>query len=144
GEVSPREALVFSWVLTLASVGILALGTNWLATAFGIAAIIFYVVIYSLILKRRTEQNIIWGRLAGAFPVLIAWVALRSTIEWTTVVLFVVIFLWHPPDYWPLSRKFKQAYQEVDVPMLGSVATCRRVSSQLARCPWATVIFSLL
>ncbi|WP_022870823.1 heme o synthase [Yaniella halotolerans] len=144
GEVTPREALIFSWVLTVASIGLLALGTNWLATAFGIAAIFFYVVIYSLILKRRTQQNIIWGGLAGAFPVLIAWAAVRGTIEWPAVVLFVVIFLWTPPHYWPLSLKYKEDYQEVDVPMLGAIATSRRVSSQVVLYTWATVIFSLL
>ena len=144
GEVTPREALIFSWVLTVAAISILALGTNWLATAFGIAAIFFYVVIYSLILKRRTQQNIIWGGLAGAFPVLIAWSAVRGTVEWPAVVLFIVIFLWTPPHYWPLSLKYKEDYQEVDVPMLGAIATSRRVSSQVVLYTWATVIFSLL
>ncbi|MGO1940958.1 MAG: heme o synthase [Yaniella sp.] len=144
GEVTPREALIFSWLLTAAAIGLLAVGTNWLATAFGIAAIFFYVVIYSLILKRRTQQNIIWGGLAGAFPVLIAWAAVRGTIEWPAVVLFVVIFLWTPPHYWPLSLKYKEDYQEVDVPMLGAIATSRRVSSQVVLYTWATVIFSLL
>ncbi|MDN6172250.1 MAG: heme o synthase, partial [Yaniella sp.] len=144
GEVTPREALIFSWVLTVAAIGLLAVGTNWLATAFGIAAIFFYVVIYSLILKRRTQQNIIWGGLAGAFPVLIAWAAVRGTIEWPAVVLFVVIFLWTPPHYWPFSLKYKEDYQEVDVPMLGAIATSRRVSSQVVLYTWATVIFSLL
>ncbi|MDN6490593.1 MAG: heme o synthase, partial [Yaniella sp.] len=144
GEVTPREALIFSWVLTVAAIGLLAVGTNWLATAFGIAAIFFYVVIYSLILKRRTQQNIIWGGLAGAFPVLIAWAAVRGTIEWPAVVLFVVIFLWTPPHYWPFSLKYKAAYQEVDVPMLGAIATSRRVSSQVVLYTWASVIFYLL
>lgn len=144
GEVTPRETLVFSWVLTIASVIILAVGTNWLATAFGIAAIFFYVVIYSLILKRRTQQNIIWGGLAGAFPVLIAWAAVRETVDWPAVVLFVVIFLWTPPHYWPLSLKYKEDYQEVDVPMLGAIATSRRLSSQVVLYTWATVVISLL
>lgn len=144
GEVTPRESLIFSWVLTFAAIGILAVGTNWLATAFGITAIFFYVVIYSLILKRRTQQNIIWGGLAGAFPVLIAWAAVRETVQWPAVILFVVIFLWTPPHYWPLSLKYKKDYQEVDVPMLGAIATSRRVSSQVVLYTWATVIFSLL
>src|SRR5690625_2892941 len=144
GEVTPRETLVFSWVLTFLAIGILAVGTNWLATAFGIAAIFFYVVIYSLILKRRTEQNIIWGGLAGAFPVLIAWAAVRGTVEWPAVVLFIVIFLWTPPHYWPLSLKYKEDYQEVDVPMLGAIATSRHVSSQVVLYTWATVVVSLL
>lgn len=144
GEVTPREALVFSWILTFVSIAILAIGTNPLATVFGVAAIFFYVVIYSLVLKRRTEQNIIWGGLAGCFPVLIAWAAVRGTVEWPAVVLFVVIFLWTPPHYWPLSLKYKEDYQEVDVPMLGAIATSRRVSSQVVLYTWATVIISLL
>src|SRR5699024_6277632 len=80
----------------------------------------------------------------GAFPVLIAWAAVRGTIEWPAVVLFVVIFLWTPPHYWPLSLKYKEDYQEVDVPMLGAIATSRRAPSQVVLYTCATVIFSLL
>src|SRR5690625_1117342 len=144
GEVTPREALVFSWVLTVAAIGILAVGTNWLATAFGVAAIVFYVVVYSLILKRRTEQNIIWGGLAGCFPVLIAWAAVRETVEWPALVLFFIIFLWTPPHYWPLSMKYRTDYQTAEVPMLGAVATAKTVSVQVVIYAWATVVCSLL
>ena len=144
GEVTPREALVFSWTIAVLSVLILGLGANWLAAALGVAAIFFYVVVYSLILKRRTEQNIVWGGIAGCFPVLIGWAAVRGTVEWPALVLFTVIFLWTPPHYWPLSMKYKRDYQEADVPMLGAVASARLVSNQVVLYAWATVVCSLL
>ncbi len=144
GEVTPREALVFSWVIGVLSIAILALGTNLLAAGLGVLAIFFYVVIYSLILKRRTEQNIVWGGIAGCFPVLIAWAAVRETIEWPAIVLFLIIFLWTPPHYWPLSLKYKRDYQAAEVPMLGAVASARMVSIQVVLYAWATVVCSLL
>ncbi|MFC7402432.1 heme o synthase [Citricoccus sp. GCM10030269] len=144
GAVTPREALIFSWTIGVLSVAILAAGTNLLAAGLGVAAIFFYVVIYSLILKRRTEQNIVWGGIAGCFPVLIAWAAVRETIEWPAIVLFLIIFLWTPPHYWPLSLKYKTDYQNAEVPMLGAVASARVVSSQVVLYAWATVACSLL
>ena len=144
GEVTPREALVFSWTIAVLSVLILGFGANWLAAALGVAAIFFYVVVYSLILKRRTEQNIVWGGIAGCFPVVIGWAAARGTVEWPAIVLFTVIFLWTPPHYWPLSMKYKQDYREADVPMLGAVASARLVSNQVVLYAWATVVCSLL
>jgi heme o synthase len=144
GELTPREALVFSWVIGVLSILILAFGTNLLAAGLGVAAIFFYVVVYSLILKRRTEQNIVWGGIAGCFPVLIAWAAVRETVEWPAIVLFLIIFLWTPPHYWPLSLKYKKDYQEAEVPMLGAVASARVVSSQVVLYAWATVACSLL
>ena len=144
GEVTPREALVFSWVLTVLSLAILTFGANLLAGLLGAGAIFFYVVVYSLVLKRRTEQNIVWGGIAGCFPVLIAWAAVRETVEWPAVVLFLIIFLWTPPHYWPLSLKYKLDYQNAEVPMLGAVASARVVSSQVVLYAWATVACSLL
>ncbi|MGO4435955.1 heme o synthase, partial [Paenarthrobacter sp. RAF9] len=103
GEVTPREALVFAWILGAASIAILWFGANQLSAWLGLGAIVFYVVIYTMILKRRTAQNIVWGGAAGCFPVLIAWAAVTNTVEWPAIVLFMVIFLWTPPHYWPLS-----------------------------------------
>ena len=108
------------------------------------AAIFFYVVVYSLVLKRRTEQNIVWGGIAGCFPVLIGWAAVRGTVEWPAIVLFLVVFLWTPPHYWPLSMKYKRDYQQADVPMLGAIASARHVSNQVVLYAWATVACSLL
>ena len=144
GEVTPRGALVFAWVQTVVSILILGFGANWLAAGLGVAAIFFYVVVYSLVLKRRTEQNIVWGGIAGCFPVLIGWAAVRGTVEWPAIVLFLVVFLWTPPHYWPLSMKYKRDYQQADVPMLGAIASARHVSNQVVLYAWATVACSLL
>lgn len=93
GEVSPRGALVFSWVLAVVSTVWLWVTTNWLAATLSAGAIFFYVVIYTMILKRRTEQNIIWGGIAGCFPVLIGWTAVTGSLAWPPMVLFVLVFL---------------------------------------------------
>ena len=122
GEVTPREALVFSWLLGAAAIAILWFGANPLAAWLGLGAIVFYVVIYTMILKRRTAQNIVWGGAAGCFPVLIAWAAVTNTVEWPAVILFMVIFLWTPPHYWPLSMRYGEDYRNANVPMLGAIA----------------------
>ncbi|MHA7273998.1 heme o synthase [Arthrobacter sp. Bz4] len=144
GEVSPREALIFSWVLGVAAITLLWFGANPLTAGLGVVAIFFYVVIYSLILKRRTPQNIVWGGAAGCMPVLIAWAAVTNTIEWPAVVLFLIIFLWTPPHYWPLSMKYSDDYNAAKVPMLGAIAGARVVSVQVVLYAYATVACSLL
>jgi protoheme IX farnesyltransferase len=144
GEVTPREALVFSWALGVASIAVLWAGTNVLTAALGLAAILFYVVLYTLILKRRTAQNIVWGGIAGCMPVLIAWAAVTNTGEWPAIILFLIIFLWTPPHYWPLSMKYAEDYSAARVPMLGAIANARTVSVQVVLYAWATVVCSLL
>jgi protoheme IX farnesyltransferase len=144
GEVTPREALVFSWALGVASIAVLWAGTNVLTAVLGLAAILFYVVLYTLILKRRTAQNIVWGGIAGCMPVLIAWAAVTNTVEWPAIILFLIIFLWTPPHYWPLSMKYAEDYSAARVPMLGAIANARTVSVQVVLYAWATVVCSLL
>jgi len=144
GDLTPKEALIFSWVLAIASLVVLWVGTNPLTTALGLAAILLYVVFYTIILKRRTAQNIVWGGIAGCMPVLIAWAAVKETIEWPAIILFLVIFLWTPPHYWPLSMKYADDYNAASVPMLGAIANARRVSVQVVLYAWATVVCSLL
>lgn len=144
GDLTPKEALIFSWSLAVASLIVLWVGTNPLTTALGLAAILLYVVFYTLILKRRTAQNIVWGGIAGCMPVLIAWAAVKNTIEWPAVILFLVIFLWTPPHYWPLSMKYADDYNAASVPMLGAIANARRVSVQVVLYAWATVVCSML
>jgi protoheme IX farnesyltransferase len=144
GELTPREALVFSWVLAVVAVALLWFGANPLAALLGVGAIFFYVVIYTLILKRRTSQNIVWGGAAGCFPVLIAWAAVTNTVAWPAVILFMVIFLWTPPHYWPLSMKYSDDYNAANVPMLGAIASARQVSVQVVLYAWATLVCSLL
>jgi len=144
GEVSPRGALIFAWTLAAASTVWLWLTTNWLAAVLSAAAIFFYVVIYTMILKRRTEQNIVWGGIAGCFPVLIGWTAVTGSLSWTPMILFALVFLWTPPHYWPLSMKYKDQYEEVDVPMLGATRSGSQVGLQVILYAWATVACSLL
>lgn len=144
GEISPRAALIFSWVLAVASTVWLLLTTNWLAATLSVAAIFFYVVIYTMILKRRTEQNIVWGGIAGCFPVLIGWTAVTGSFDWAPVILFALVFLWTPPHYWPLSMKYKGDYAETDVPMLGATRNGPQVGLQVILYAWATIVCSLL
>lgn len=144
GQVSPRAALVFSWVLAVASTVWLFVTTNWVTTALSVSAIFFYVVIYTMILKRRTEQNIIWGGIAGCFPVVIGWSAVTGDVGWPAVVLFVLVFLWTPAHYWPLSMKYRDDYSEADVPMLGVTRNASQVGLQVILYAWATVACSLL
>ncbi|MBB3158008.1 protoheme IX farnesyltransferase [Microbacterium proteolyticum] len=144
GEVSPRGALVFAWTLAAVSTVWLWVFTNTLAAGLSAAAIFFYVVIYTMILKRRTEQNIVWGGIAGCFPVLIGWSAVTGSLSWAALILFALVFLWTPPHYWPLSMKYAAQYEEVDVPMLGATRSGSQVGLQVILYAWATVACSLL
>ncbi len=144
GEISDRNALVFSWVLGVLSVAWLWLTTNWLAAALSAAAIFFYVVIYTLMLKRHSEQNIIWGGIAGCFPVLIGWAAVTGSLDWPAWIFFLIIFLWTPPHYWPLSMKYRDDYANAGVPMLGVVRGRVTVGLQIILYAWATFASSLL
>lgn len=144
GEVSPREAMVFAWVLGLVAIALLWFGANPLTGLLGVGAILLYVVFYTLILKRRTTQNIVWGGAAGCMPVLIAWAAVTNKVEWPAIILFMIIFLWTPPHYWPLSMKYGEDYRNASVPMLGAVAGAKLVSVQVVLYAYATVACSLL
>lgn len=144
GEVSPRGALTFAWTLAVVSTVWLWAFTNALAAGLSAAAIFFYVVIYTMILKRRTEQNIVWGGIAGCFPVLIGWSAVTGSLSWAPFILFALVFLWTPPHYWPLSMKYADQYEEVDVPMLGATRSGSQVGLQVILYAWATVACSLL
>ena len=144
GELTPREAYVFSWVLAVASTAWLAATTNLLTAGLSVAAILFYVFVYTLWLKRRTAQNIIWGGIAGCFPVLIGWSAVTDRLDWAPFILFAVVFLWTPPHYWPLSMKYRDDYKAVGVPMLGVVRGRAQVGLQVILYAWATVACSLL
>ncbi|MDJ0377754.1 heme o synthase [Cryobacterium sp. PH31-L1] len=144
GELSDREALIFAWALGAASILWLGLLTNWLAAALSFGAILLYVVFYTIILKRRTPQNIVWGGVAGCMPVLIGWAAVTGELSWPPVILFMIIFLWTPPHYWPLSMKYRADYQAAGVPMLAVVRGRAQVGLQVILYAWATVACSLL
>jgi protoheme IX farnesyltransferase len=144
GELTKREAFVFAWVLGLVSVLWLGLLTNWLAAALSVAAILFYVFIYTLLLKRRTPQNIVWGGAAGSMPVLIGWAATTGTVDIGAWILFLVIFLWTPPHYWPLSMRYRDDYASAGVPMLPVVKGHRVVGMQIIIYSWALFVSTLL
>ena len=144
GELTPREAYVFSWALAVASTVWLYFTTNWLAALLSVVAIVFYVFVYTLWLKRRTQQNIIWGGIAGCFPVLIGWAAVTGSLDWAPFILFGVVFLWTPPHYWPLSMKYRDDYKSVGVPMLGVTRGRAAVGLQVILYAWATIACSLL
>jgi heme o synthase len=144
GDLTVRQALVFAFALTVLSTVVLGFGTNWLAAALALTAIAFYVFVYTLWLKRRTEQNIIWGGIAGCFPVLIGWAAVTGTVSAAAWVLFAVIFLWTPPHYWPLSMRYRDDYESVGVPMLSVVRSQTQVGLQTVLYAWATLACSLL
>lgn len=143
GSISPRNALVFGMVLGVASVAWLALLVNTISAALAFGAIALYVVFYTLILKRRTSQNIVWGGVAGCMPVLIGWSAVTGSLDWPALILFLVVFFWTPPHYWPLSMRFKDDYANAGVPMLPVVAADTAVGRQVVIYSWVTVITSL-
>jgi protoheme IX farnesyltransferase len=117
---------------------------NWVAAGLAVAGHLFYVVVYSLWLKRRTSQNIIWGGAAGCVPVLVGWSAVTGSLDWAPVILFGVVFLWTPPHYWPLSMRYRDDYQAANVPMLAVVRGRSQVGLQVILYAWATVVCSLL
>jgi heme o synthase len=144
GELSKREAYIFAWGLGVLSVLWLAVLVNLLAAMLSLAAILFYVFVYTLLLKRRTPQNIVWGGAAGSMPVLIGWAAVTNEVSATAWVLFLIIFLWTPPHYWPLSLRYKKDYTAAGVPMLPVVRNNRTVGVQIILYAWALVASTLI
>lgn len=144
GEVTPRAALIFATALALISTIWFAVFVNGLSAALSLAAIVLYAVGYTMILKRRTAQNIVWGGIAGCMPVLIGWAAVTGTVSWAAVVLFLVIFFWTPPHYWPLSMRFKEDYAQAGVPMLPVVEGNVGVGRQIVAYSWVMVVTSLV
>jgi protoheme IX farnesyltransferase len=143
GLISKRKTLIYGLSLSLISIIVLDAFTNTLAAALATGAIIFYVGVYSLLLKRRTSQNIVWGGIAGCFPVLIGWSAVTGTLSWEPIALFMIVFFWTPPHYWPLSIKYKDQYAAAEVPMLPVVASKRDVTRAIIRYSWVMVATSL-
>ncbi|MFM6968577.1 MAG: heme o synthase [Microbacteriaceae bacterium] len=144
GDVTARAALVFATVLGLASIALLWVVANPLAALLSLAAILFYVFIYTMLLKRRTEQNIVWGGIAGCFPVLIGWSAVTGSLSIEPWILFLIIFVWTPAHYWPLSLRYVDDYAAAAVPMLSVLRPRVAVGLQVILYAWATVIASLI
>ena len=142
--VTPTAALVFGIALGMVSVAFLWVTTNFLAAVLALAAILFYVLVYTMGLKRRTSQNIVWGGAAGCMPVLIGWAAVTGSLAWPAWVLFAVIFFWTPPHFWALAMKYKDDYAAAGVPMLPVVASPRRVAFEIVAYSWVMVATSLV
>jgi protoheme IX farnesyltransferase len=143
-DVSPRGALIFGVALGCVSVLMMGLATNWLAASLTALAIAFYVVVYTMLLKRRTSQNIVWGGAAGCMPVLIGWAAVTDRLAWAAVVLFAVVFFWTPPHFWALAIRYREDYARAAVPMLPVVATPVRVAREIVAYSWLTVVATLV
>jgi protoheme IX farnesyltransferase len=143
-EVSPRGALAFGLILAVVAVLLMGMATNWLAAGLTAAAIAFYVVVYTIVLKRRTAQNIVWGGAAGCMPALIGWAAVRGSLSWTALALFAIVFFWTPPHFWALAIRFRDDYARAAVPMLPVVASPRRVAVEIVGYAWLTVAATLV
>lgn len=143
-QVAPLPATVFGIALAIISTVILGLGANWLSAGLALAANAFYVFIYTMWLKRRTWQNIIWGGIAGCFPPLIGWTAVRNQVDWAPLIMFAIVFFWTPPHTWTLSFRYKEDYAAAGVPMLPVVRTAAQVARQILVYTVLTVAVSLL
>jgi protoheme IX farnesyltransferase len=131
GELTPQAALTFALALEAAAFAWLWGTVNLLSAVLAVSATLFYVFVYTLWLKRRSEHNIVIGGAAGAVPVLVGWSAVTGTLDWAPVVLFAVIFIWTPPHFWALAIKYREDYAAADVPMLPSVRESRHVAVRI-------------
>ena len=142
--VTPRAAFVFGISLMVLSTLVLGFYVNWLSSGLALAASAFYLFGYTMVLKRRTTQNIVWGGLAGCFPTLIGWTAVTDRLDWAPVVLFLVVFFWTPPHTWALAMRYREDYARVDVPMLPVVKDAEGVARQIVAYSWVMVATSLV
>ena len=131
GSISRTQAIIFAWVLTISSLLIFEIFTTELATLLTALAIFYYVVIYTIILKPNTSQNIVWGGAAGCMPVLIGWSAVTGSLTLVPVAFFLVVFFWTPPHFWALAIKYKDDYSAAGIPMLPSVSSQSNVINQM-------------
>jgi len=131
GSVTRTQAIIFACILTVLSLLIFEIFTTELATLLTALAIFYYVVIYTIILKPNTSQNIVWGGAAGCMPVLIGWAAVTGSLTLVPVAFFLVVFFWTPPHFWALAIKYKDDYSAAGIPMLPSVSTQSNVINQM-------------
>ena len=131
GVMTARSAAIFAVVLECVAFAVLAIWVNQLSAWLALSATVFYVVVYTLILKRRSKQNIVIGGAAGAVPALIGWAAVTNSLGWTPWLLFLVIFLWTPPHFWALAVRYRDDYESANVPMMPVVASLRRTTLEI-------------
>jgi len=142
--VTPRAALIFGLTLAAVSLVLMAAFTNWLATGLTAAAIVYYDVVYTLWLKRRTSQNTFWGGVCGAAPVLIGWAAVTGGVSLGGWALFAVVFFWQMPHFYALAIKYKDDYARAGIPMLPVVRSAARVNREILIFTVLTVVASVL
>ena len=143
GAISPHAGLIFGLLLCVLSVLWIELLVNWLSAALSLLAVGLYVGFYTILLKRRTSQNIVWGGVAGCMPVLIGWSAVTNSLSWVALVLFLIVFFWTPPHYWPLSMRLRDDYANAGVPMLPVVVEDVVVGRRIVIYAWVTVATTL-
>lgn len=143
-SVGPRAALVFAVVLGAAGFAWLALVVNVLSGLLAVAAIAFYVLVYTLLLKRSTPQNIVIGGAAGAVPVLVGWAAVTGTVGAPAWVMFAIVFLWTPPHFWALAMRYREDYAAAGVPMLPVVRSDAAVTAQILGYALVLVLVTLV
>ncbi|MBF6354309.1 protoheme IX farnesyltransferase [Nocardia higoensis] len=142
--VPTRHAFVFGLTLGIASFAWLWWQANLLSGVLVVVTILFYVFVYTLGLKRRTSQNVVWGGAAGCMPALVGWAAVTGNIGWPAIALFAVIFFWTPPHTWALAMRYKEDYRAAGVPMLPVVASEQTVTKQIVVYTWLTVLATLV
>jgi protoheme IX farnesyltransferase len=140
GVISKTNAATFAILIGVLSLIMFWVFTTPLATLLSLIAIAFYVLVYTIGLKRRTSQNIVWGGAAGCMPVLIGWAAVTNSLSMTALAFFMVIFFWTPPHFWALAIKYKEDYSAAGIPMLPVVATKARVHKEM----WFHTIMMIL
>jgi protoheme IX farnesyltransferase len=144
GVIRPRAALIFGVLLAWISLVLLGLFTTPLATALAAAAVLAYSVLYTMVLKRRTHHNTVFGGLPGAAPVLIGWAAVTGSLDWPALIFFGIVFCWQMPHFWALASRFRYDYFRAGVPMLSVVAGPVSVGRQSVAWAWGTLGVSLL
>ncbi|WP_203821918.1 heme o synthase [Paractinoplanes ferrugineus] len=142
-SVTPRAVLIFGLTLAVISVALMAVFSNWLATALTAAAIFYYDIVYTMWLKRRTPANTFWGGICGAAPVIIGWAAVTGTVAPLGWALFAVVFFWQMPHFYALAIKYKDDYARANVPMLPVVRSVGRVNFEIVLYTVLTVVASL-
>ncbi len=131
GELTPRAALTFAIVLEVVAFAELTVAVNLLSAVLALSAMLFYVFVYTMWLKRTSSQNIVIGGAAGAVPTLVGWAAVTGHLALAPVVLFAVIFVWTPPHFWALAMKYRDDYAAAEVPMLPVVASFARTARHI-------------
>jgi protoheme IX farnesyltransferase len=142
--VGPLGATVFGVILGIAATLWLGYFVNWLSAALALGANAFYIAVYTLWLKRRTPQNIIWGGIAGCFPPLIGWTAVTGSLALTPFVMFMIVFFWTPPHTWALAIRYREDYAVANVPMLPVVRSAPVVARLIMVYSLVTVLVSLV